>query len=102
MADQSRMHPYLDWAKARIDEMDATLASIERQFGTMEANTQVKVEGLLTAMRSEREAFVENLKKQTRTGEAAIAGAKDNMEANWNAFEIKLQKYIEDAGKQLD
>ncbi len=102
MSDQSRMHPYLDWAKARIDEMDATLASIERQFGKMETNTQVKVEGLLTAMRNEREAFVENLKKQTRTGEAAIAGAKDNMEAHWNAFEVKLQKYIEDAGKQLD
>ena len=102
MSDQSRMHPYLDWAKARIDEMDATLASIERQFGKMEADTQVKVEGLLTAMRNEREAFVENMKKQTRATEANFAGAKDNMEAHWNAFEVKLQKYIDDAGKQIE
>lgn len=42
MSNQSRMHPYLEGAKARIDEMDATLASIERQLGKMEANTQLK------------------------------------------------------------
>jgi hypothetical protein len=96
------MHPYLDWTKTRIDEMDATLASIERQFGKMEANTQVKVKGLLTALRNEREAFVENMKKQTLAGEAAFTGAKDNMEAHWNAFEVKLQKYMDDAEKQVE
>ena len=30
MTEQSSMHFYVNWAKERLDEMDATLASLER------------------------------------------------------------------------
>jgi hypothetical protein len=33
MLAQSGMHSYLNWAKERIDEMDATLASLETNAG---------------------------------------------------------------------
>ena len=36
MAEQSRMHFYLNWAKERIDEMDAALASIEAKAGQVQ------------------------------------------------------------------
>jgi hypothetical protein len=37
MPAQSSMHFYLNWAKERIDEMDATLASLESKAGEVHA-----------------------------------------------------------------
>ena len=37
MAEQSSMHFYLNWAKERIDEMDAALASLEAKAGQVQA-----------------------------------------------------------------
>ena len=38
MPEQSRMHFYLNWAKERIDEMDATLASLEANVSQVQAD----------------------------------------------------------------
>ena len=38
MVEQSSMHAYLNWTKQRIDEMDATLASLEAKAGQMKAD----------------------------------------------------------------
>jgi len=35
MATQSSIHFYLNWAKERIDEMDATLASLETKLSEL-------------------------------------------------------------------
>jgi malonyl CoA-acyl carrier protein transacylase len=102
MSDQSRMHPYFDWAKMRIDEMDVTLALFERQIESLEANARGKAQGLLTAMRKERDAFLEKMKKQAHASEAALTTARHNMEAQWNAFETNVQKYINDVERQVD
>ena len=37
MPDQSSMHFYLNWAKERIDEMDAALASFEAKADQVQA-----------------------------------------------------------------
>ena len=54
MADQSKMHVYVDWIKQRLDEMDATLASLENTATKMQADTRVKSDGALKEMRSAR------------------------------------------------
>ena len=38
MAEQSSMHFYLNWAKERIDGIDAALASLEVKAGQMQAD----------------------------------------------------------------
>ena len=38
MPEQSSMHFYLSWSKQRIDEMDATLASLEAKAGQVKAD----------------------------------------------------------------
>jgi len=42
MATQSSIHFYLNWAKERIDEMDATLASLETKLSEVQADARVK------------------------------------------------------------
>lgn len=40
MSQQSSMHFYLNWAKERIDEMDAALASFEVKAGEAKAESK--------------------------------------------------------------
>ena len=44
MAEQSRMHAYVNWTKQRIDEMDATLASLEAKAGQVKAESKAKAD----------------------------------------------------------
>ena len=46
MSAQSSMHFYLNWAKERIDEMDATLASLEAKASRVQADSKVKADQL--------------------------------------------------------
>ena len=40
MPTQSSIHFYLNWAKDRIDEMDATLASLQSKVGEVQADAE--------------------------------------------------------------
>jgi hypothetical protein len=51
MAEQSSMHSYLNWAKQRIDEMDATLASLEAKAGQVQADSKVKANQLIADLK---------------------------------------------------
>ena len=51
MAEQSSMHFYLNWAKERIDGIDAALASLEVKAGQMQADSKVKANQLIAKNR---------------------------------------------------
>jgi cell division septum initiation protein DivIVA len=75
MASQS-MHFYLNWAKERIDEMDAMLASLEQNAGRVQADASVKADQLMADLRKKRHEFQDAIKKQTEAGEVAWSHAK--------------------------
>ena len=66
MSEQSSMHSYLNWAKQRIDEMDATLASLEAKAGQVQADSKVKANQLIADLKKQRDEFQTNVKKQAR------------------------------------
>jgi len=41
------MHAYLNWTKQRIDEMDATLASLEAKVSQLKVDSKAKADHLL-------------------------------------------------------
>ena len=47
MPEQSSMHYYLNWAKERIDEMDAALASLEVRANQAKADSKVQGDQLI-------------------------------------------------------
>jgi hypothetical protein len=102
MAEQSSMHFYLNWAKERIDEMDAALASFEVKAGQAKAESKVKADQIIADLKKRRDEFQAQLKTQTEAGEAAWARAKTDMEKQWNGFEAQVQTYFESAGKQAE
>ncbi len=98
---QSRMHASFNWAKERLDEMDATLALFESKVGTFQGDARAKAENALAEMRAKRDAFRETIKKEGEMSEADWTRAKAALETDWSAFEASVQKYIEAAGVQV-
>ena len=81
MPAQSSMHFYFNWAKERIDEMDAVLASLEAKAGEVQAESRSKADLLIADLHKKRDEFQEVAKKQADAGEAAWLRTK----ANWKA-----------------
>lgn len=99
MSQQSSMHYYLNWAKERIDEMDAALASFEVKAGQAKAESKVKTDQLLSDLTQRRDEFQALLKAKAKEGEAAWADAKAELERHWNGFEAQMKTYFESAGQ---
>jgi DNA repair exonuclease SbcCD ATPase subunit len=102
MSEQSSMHLYLNWAKERIDEMDAALASLEVKAGHAKAESKVKADEIVADLKRRRDEFQALLKTQAEAGEAAWARARTDLEKQWNAFEAEMRTYFESAGKQIE
>jgi len=102
MADQSSMHSYLNWTKQRIDEMDATLASLEKKAGQVQAESKVKADQLIADMKKRRDEFQVLAKSQAQTAGAALDASKAQLESQWRDFEAKVNTYFDTAGKQIE
>ena len=101
MTDQSSVHFFLSWAKERIDEMDATLASLEAKTAAMKADSRVKAEECIGDLRKKRDEFESTVKTQTAAGEAAWDAAKVRLENEWKGFQTEIQKYLDSLGKNM-
>ena len=102
MPEQSSMHSYLSWTKQRIDEMDATLASLEAKAGQVKAESQAKADQLIADMKKRRDEFQVLAERQAEAGEAALQRTKGQLETQWNGFEAQLKNYFETAAKHLE
>ena len=105
MPTESSMHFYLNWAlnwaKERIDEMDATLASLEAKATQLQADSRVKANQLIIDLQKRRDEFQATVKEQAEAGEAAWERTKPQLESSWNDFEAKVKTYIDSLGKQV-
>lgn len=101
MSSQSSVHPYLDWAKERLDEIDATLASFEHNAAKLQADARTKAEKTIADMRTTRDHFSKAINVQEETSEAAIANSKKALETQWAAFELAVPAFLEASGRQL-
>jgi hypothetical protein len=102
MPEQSSMHLYLNWAKERIDEMDAALASFEVKASHARTDSKVKADQIVADLKKRRDEFQALLKAQAEAGEGAWERAKTELERQWNGFEAQVKTYFESAGKQIE
>ena len=91
MPAQSSMHFYLNWAKERIDEMDATLASLEAKASQVQADFKVKANQLIADLKKRRDEFQAAVKQQAEAGEAGWTAPKHNWNPNGTASKRKLK-----------
>ncbi len=102
MPEQSSVHLYLNWAKERIDEMDATLASLEAKASKVQAESQVKANQLIADLRKRRDEFQVAVKKQAEANEVLWEREKAQLEKDWSGFEAQVKIYFDTVGKQIE
>jgi hypothetical protein len=102
MATQSSIHFYVNWAKERLDEMDAALTSLEGKIGGVQADMRDTASKLLADLRKQRDDFRDIVKKQSAANEVTWISAKAELEPQWNSFEAAIKKYIESFSKQFE
>ena len=102
MTTQSNIHFFVNWAKGRLDEMDATLTSLEGKVGGVQADARDKANKVLADLRKKRDDFRDTVKKQSEANEAAWISAKTKLESEWNVFEAEVKKYVESFGNQIE
>ena len=93
MTTETYTHHFTNWAKERLDEIDATLASMETRASTLQADAKKQTEKAVLEIREQREVFQEAIRKQKDESEASWAKAKSGLEANWTSFEGFVQNY---------
>ena len=102
MPAQSSMHFYLNWTKERIDEMDATLASLEAKASKVQADFKVKANQLIADLKKRRDEFQAAVKQQAEAGETGWDRTKAQLESQWNGFEAQVKTYIDTVGKHIE
>jgi len=96
------MYSYLNWTKERLDEMDATLASLEAKASQVKADSKAKADHLIADLKKRRDEFQVKVKAQAQAGGAALQAIKTQLEPQWQAFEAHVKTYFETVGKQIE
>lgn len=96
-----KMHFFTNWAKERIDEMDAALTSLESRAGEVKSEAKAKAEQVRADLIKKRDEFRDKVEQQAKADEAAWTNAKAQLESEWNTFEAEIQKYVESFGDQV-
>ena len=102
MPMQSNIHFYVNWAKERLDEMDATLTSFENKVAEVQADARDRADKVLSVMREKRDDFRNIVKKQAEANEAGWITAQAQLEFEWGSFETEARKYVESFVKQVE
>jgi F0F1-type ATP synthase membrane subunit b/b' len=64
MSEKSSAHAYLNWTKQRLDEMDATLASLESKAREVRADANTKADQMVADLKKRRDEFQAKVKAQ--------------------------------------
>ena len=90
----------LIWAKERIGEMDALLASLQDKADEAHTGARSAADQVVHSMRNRRDAFIEMMETHTGEGKLPANLDKGQLETAWSAFDDKAEKYFHAAGRQ--
>jgi uncharacterized coiled-coil DUF342 family protein len=97
MTSKSGIHAYTEWAKGRLDEMDAAVTSMEAGIKDLQSQARKNAESALADLKAKRDAFSAQIDETRAAGGSAWADINTQMEANWNAFEQSAKSYMDAA-----
>ncbi|HEY1735737.1 MAG TPA: hypothetical protein VGG12_03745 [Methylovirgula sp.] len=95
------LHFYLNWAKERIDEMDALVSSFEEKAKDVQADSRGKADRIIADLHQKRDEFQEAIDKQSQANEATWQRTRTQLESMWSGFETEAQKYLDTFAKQM-
>jgi hypothetical protein len=97
-SDPVDAHATIEWAKARLSEIDATIKTLEQNANKLNNDARKQADENLQKLRTIREAYRAKIegtfadaRQQT---EAQIGETRAALEARWNEFEHDLDGYL--------
>ncbi len=100
MTGASGKHAFTDWARRRLDEMDAALTAMEAKSEALQGQAQEQAAGALAEMRRCREDFDGKVNAAMSEGESAWDTMKGQMESAWGKYEAGFGQWVEAARSQ--
>ncbi|VWX60747.1 hypothetical protein [Sphingorhabdus sp. 109] len=97
MTDQSHLHSYIERAKNRLDEIDASVAHFEARAQEVQSEARTKADAAIARMKANREAYRAWVAENQEIGDRITAEARKEMEAEWAAFEDNIMAYFDAA-----
>lgn len=101
VAARSSVHVSIDWAKSRLDEMDATLASLEKKLRDLKSESRAKADRAIAEIREQREALKRIIEANRQASGAEWQQTKARVESQWTAFEAAVQKWVDATGERV-
>lgn len=92
------LHFYSHWARQRIGEMDAAIASLQRYAKRFPAGREST--RLTATLKKRRDRFESLAKKLTRMGAAAGERSKTKLDSQWETFEAEVSAFVKNAKRR--
>jgi len=102
MSKSSLAHEQLEWTKQKLDEIDATLASLEDSAKSLSSDARTEAERALAQIEKARNDLSENFETLRAQGKVTGDYAYAALEAKWTEVELGLQNYLASAATQAD
>jgi hypothetical protein len=97
---QSSVSVFVEWAKARLDEMAAIAKVLDSRLDSLDANGRAQAEQAIAHVKQWNAEGQAQIKDVQAKGEASIADAKARIEATWSKFQSESGRWAELAKDQ--
>jgi hypothetical protein len=92
---QSSVEVFVEWAKARLDEMAASAKVLESRLGSLDVNVRAQAEQAIAHVQQMIVEGQADIKTVQAKGAASIAVAKARLEEMWSKFQSESSKWAE-------
>ena len=101
MAKHSKLHPYLDWTKKRLDQMDSALVGLESNTKRLGSEFVTQSDRMIADLKRRRDRFAALAKQNSRADAIAWKRAKSRLESDWKHFDRNVKGYFHSVEKQF-
>jgi multidrug resistance efflux pump len=93
--NQSSIDVFVEWAKARLDEMAADAKVLESRLDKFDASLRRQAEQAVTQVNDWIAEGQAKIKEVQAKGEAALADGQGYIEATWAKFQTEADRWVE-------
>jgi hypothetical protein len=105
MSPQKTVHAYREWARQKLDEIDATLAALDGSFEALTKDARKEADRAIARIRIARDAFkakVDAVRPDAAATKALADSTYASLDAEWAKVELAFQDFLAAAAGQAN
>lgn len=100
MTEQSNAHEAVAWAKQRLDELDAIIATVEKSTAHLKEASHKETQQALARLQQSRtriQSYADNLRNEADAARLRAGEALETIETEWLEVESTFQAFLQTA-----